>query len=253
MKVISVYGYSGTGKTTTIENIIKELKRRRYKVASVKEIHFEGFTIDQEGTNTYRHKEAGSELVTARGYTETDILYQEKLSIQEILNLYKLYDYVIMEGVTDCNCPKILTAKTEADITTRIDGHVFIISGRIANEKSTYKELPVMNSLDNIEELVDRIEDYAIEPLPDFSETCCGLCGTNCKEHLKRVLQGKALLSQCKIKDDNTIRLTVGNKELDLVPFVQNILRNAVMGIVSELDGFCEGSDIHIELKGKSI
>lgn len=253
MKVISVYGYSGTGKTTTIENIIKELRKRRYKVASLKEIHFEGFTMDQEGTNTYRHKEAGSQLVTARGYNETNILYQEKLPIHQILSLYWSYDYVVMEGVTDCNCPKILTAGTEEDIETRMDGQVFMISGRIANEKFCYKELPIINSLNRIVELVDRIEEYAMEPLPDFDEVCCGLCGTSCHEHLSRVLQGEAQMSQCKIKDGNTIRLTVGDRELDLVPFVQNILRNAVMGVVSELDGFCEGQPIHIEVKGETL
>jgi len=74
-----------TGKTTTIENVINELKKRRYSVGSVKEIHYEDFAIDKEGTNTYRHSQAGAELVTARGYNETDILYKERLSLQKIL------------------------------------------------------------------------------------------------------------------------------------------------------------------------
>ena len=39
MKVFSVIGLSKSGKTTTIENIIKELRRRNYTVGSVKEIH----------------------------------------------------------------------------------------------------------------------------------------------------------------------------------------------------------------------
>ena len=41
MKVFSVIGISKSGKTTTIENIIKELRKRNYSVGSVKEIHFE--------------------------------------------------------------------------------------------------------------------------------------------------------------------------------------------------------------------
>jgi molybdopterin-guanine dinucleotide biosynthesis protein B len=48
------------------EAIIAELRRRNYRVGSVKDIHFEGFALDQEGTNTHRHKMAGAELVTAR-------------------------------------------------------------------------------------------------------------------------------------------------------------------------------------------
>lgn len=56
MKVLSVIGTSKTGKTTIIENIIRELRRRRYTVGSVKDIHFEKFAMDTEGTNTDRHK-----------------------------------------------------------------------------------------------------------------------------------------------------------------------------------------------------
>jgi molybdopterin-guanine dinucleotide biosynthesis protein B len=52
MKVFSVIGLSKSGKTTTIENIIKELRRRNYTVGSVKEIHFEKFKMDIEGTFT---------------------------------------------------------------------------------------------------------------------------------------------------------------------------------------------------------
>ena len=36
-------------------------------MGSVKNIHFEQFTLDMEGSNTWRHKQAGSELVVARG------------------------------------------------------------------------------------------------------------------------------------------------------------------------------------------
>ena len=86
MKVFSVVGITQSGKTTTIENIIKELRGRGYSVGSVKEIHFEEFAIDTEGTNTFRHKEAGSQLVTARGNYETDMLFQEKLHIDRLLS-----------------------------------------------------------------------------------------------------------------------------------------------------------------------
>ena len=74
MKVVSIFGFTKSGKTTTVEHVVAELRRRGYSVGSVKDIHFEDFTIETEGTNTYRHKKAGSQLVTARGLYETDIL-----------------------------------------------------------------------------------------------------------------------------------------------------------------------------------
>jgi len=176
MKLFSVFGISLTGKTTTIENVINELKKRRYSVGSVKEIHYEDFAIDKEGTNTYRHSQAGAELVTARGYNETDILYKERLSLQKILRNYS-QDYVILEGVEKGNFPKIITAKESEEIEERLDDMVFAISGKVADEIDEYKEIPVINSITETERLVDLIEEKVFEKLPDFPADCCTACG----------------------------------------------------------------------------
>ncbi len=160
MKFFSVYGYSKSGKTTTIENLIKELIRRGYTVGSVKDIHFEGFAIDTEGTNTDRHKKAGAELVTARGLYETDILFQRRLNIPEILNFYD-QDYVIFEGTSDYSMPRILCSTSIEDIELRINKDVFAISGIISAEIKGYKNLPAINSLTNIEKLTDLVEKNA--------------------------------------------------------------------------------------------
>ncbi len=107
MKVLSVVGFSGSGKTTTIEKIIRELGRRNYSVGSIKDIHYEKFTMETEGSNTHRHKQAGAELVTARGYNESNILFPGRLPVGSILKFYK-QDYVIMEGVEDYPSPRII-------------------------------------------------------------------------------------------------------------------------------------------------
>jgi molybdopterin-guanine dinucleotide biosynthesis protein B len=160
LKIISVYGYSKSGKTTTVECLIRELVNRGYTVGTVKEIHYEEFTIDTEGSNTDRHRKAGAELVTARGLFETDILYREKLPIQEILKFYK-QDYVILEGVTDFDVPKILCATNPEDVLKRMSPSVFVLSGVIANEIAGYEKLPVINAMNNIEKLTDLVERTA--------------------------------------------------------------------------------------------
>lgn len=162
MKVFSVYGYSKSGKTTTVECLIKELIRRNYTVGTVKEIHFEDFAIDTAGSNTDRHKKAGAELVTARGFYETDIMFKEKLPMQEILKFYT-QDFVILEGVTDFDVPKILCASTLEDVQKRIDSGVFVLSGVITNEISGYGNLPAINALKDIEKLADLVEKAAGE------------------------------------------------------------------------------------------
>lgn len=246
MKVFSVVGITKSGKTTTIENIIKELRRRGYSVGSVKEIHFEKFSIDTEGTNTFRHKKAGSQLVTARGNYETDILFQEKLCIDELLRFYD-HDFVVLEGVTDANVPKIISAHSEKEILERLDDLVFAISGRISNTMDEFNGLPVINSIDNVERLVDLIEEKVYDRLPNFSEECCNVCGYSCRQLGAMILKGEAKIENCVLKDSK-VKLQIDGKDIDMVPFVQNILSNAVLGVVKELEGYKKGKEISIKI-----
>ncbi|MGI6704021.1 MAG: molybdopterin-guanine dinucleotide biosynthesis protein B [Clostridia bacterium] len=248
MRIFSVFGITQSGKTTTIENIIRELKKRRYSVGSVKEIHFEQFAIDKEGTNTYRHRMAGSELVTARGYKETDILFQRMLSMDEILKFYH-HNFVVLEGVTDCNVPKIVTAHNTAEVDERLDDTVFAISGRIANDITEYKGIPVISAVDNIDGLVDLIEEKVFEKLPDFPPECCSACGFTCRELGIKILRGEAKREDCVLSDSN-IKLFVDGREIDMVPFVQKILFNSIEGVVKELEGYKKGATIEIRMGG---
>ena len=157
LKVFSVYGYSKSGKTTTVECLIKELILRNYTVGTVKDIHYEEFAIDTVGSNTDRHRRAGAELVTARGLYETDILFKKRLPMQEILKYYT-QDFVILEGVTDFDVPKILCASNVEDVVKRMDPSVFVLSGVISNEISCYENLGVINAMKDIEKLTDLVE-----------------------------------------------------------------------------------------------
>lgn len=247
MKVFSLVGFSKSGKTTTIENIIKELVKRNYTVGTIKQIHLHSFKMDAQGTNTERHKNAGASLVTARGEYETDVLFQEKLNINEILDFYT-QDYVILEGIRDFPVPKIVTAFDEESIEARIDDTTFAISGQVSNNINQYKNLPVINSLDNIEKLVDLIEEKVFERLPDMKDECCGHCGYTCKELCSRILKGESERREC-VLDDQKVILKVNGKEIKMVPFVQKILENSVKAVVKELDGYTDDSEIEIVIK----
>lgn len=247
MKVFSVVGFSHSGKTCTVESIIKELKKRRYSVASVKEIHCQEFTMDAEGEDTYRHKEAGSDLVTARANDETDILFQKKLKIDAILKNYN-HDFVILEGVEDANIPKIITAHDEEGFQAKFDGLAFAVSGRIANTRDQLEGLPVINALSDITTLVDLIEGKVYRKLPDFPGDCCKGCGYDCRELGARILQGQSKREDC-VLGKAKVKLEVGGHKIDMVPFVQDILRNAVKGVAKELEGYQPGTKIVVEIE----
>lgn len=60
--VVSIVGASGSGKTTLLEKIVKELVRKGYSVGTIKhDAH--GFEIDREGKDSWRHTKAGAKTV----------------------------------------------------------------------------------------------------------------------------------------------------------------------------------------------
>lgn len=157
MKVFSIIGISLSGKTTAVEALTAELRRRNYSVGTVKDIHFADFALDAEGSNTFRHRNAGSQLVTARGRYETDIMFQRRMSLKEILNFYN-HDFVILEGSYDFMGPGIIAACTEAEIDERRRELVFAVTGKIADHISEYNGLPVINAMTEAVRLADLIE-----------------------------------------------------------------------------------------------
>jgi len=250
MKIFSVFGVSDSGKTTTIELLIRELIRRGYSVGSLKDIHFEGFAIDTPGTNTHRHKQAGANPVTARGLNETDILFTGKLSIAEILRFYRDKDFVILEGVREPGIPAILTAGADADEVDKLDEQitpfVFALSGKAAadinkdiNEHNKYCSLPAIDATTDIDALADLVERKVYDYLPMQPKECCGLCGFDCETLGQRIIAGESSRGDCLLQKQ--VSLTVNGEEIEMVSFVQTILKNAVLAVAKELRGYEKG------------
>lgn len=249
MKVISVTGTHHTGKTTVCEQIIAGLRARGYRVGSIKEIHFEAFEIDPDpSTNTRRHKAAGAQLVSARGIYETDILYPSRLPILDILAHYD-HDYVIMEGVDDALVPGIVTAITEEDLSGKVSERTMAVSGIIANSGAKEAQgLPIIHALEDTDRLVDLVEERAIAPLPDMDPKCCTACGMDCRSLLTEIVRRNRSREDC-VLDRAAVQLLIGDEPVTMVPFVQQILKNAVLGVAKELDGYKEDVEITVRIR----
>jgi molybdopterin-guanine dinucleotide biosynthesis protein B len=244
VKVLSVIGITKAGKTTVVEALISGLRKRNFTVGSVKEIHFEKFAMDTPGTNTDRHRKAGADIVTARGCKETDILFPRKLTLEEILKFYD-HDYVVLEGVADTCAPKIICAHSTEEVDERLDGTVFAVSGRLAASRQEYRGLPVINVLTEPDKLVDLVVEKVFDRLPDFPAECCSACGCSCSELAAKILRREASRECCAL-DKSRITLQVDGREIPMVPFVQNILYNAVTGVVKELEGYRKNGEITV-------
>ncbi|MEE0772309.1 MAG: molybdopterin-guanine dinucleotide biosynthesis protein MobB [Anaerovoracaceae bacterium] len=218
MRIITVKGFSKTGKTTTVTSLVSELKRRGYTVGTIKDIHFMEFEADVPGTDTYRHAEAGARRVTARGLRSTSIIIDQHMDIDEILKYYK-EDFLIIEGDCGIKSPTIITAKTVHDIEEKLSDDAIAVSGVISGEMAEqgimeYGGLPVINGIEEVEKLAD--------------------------------------LAEKATKDKETkldVELTIGGEEIWMVPFVKETLKNVVIGAVKALDGYEEGREIVVKIK----
>jgi len=86
--VISVVGKSGVGKTTVLEKVIREIKRRGHKVGTVKhDTH--GFDVDKPGKDSWRHARAGSDAVVISGPRKMALIRQleGEMSLDDIVKL----------------------------------------------------------------------------------------------------------------------------------------------------------------------
>ncbi|MEA3428291.1 MAG: molybdopterin-guanine dinucleotide biosynthesis protein B [Thermodesulfobacteriota bacterium] len=105
--IISIVGKSGSGKTTLIEKIIPELKRRGHKIGTVKHA-YHGFDIDQKGKDSWRHKEAGADMVIVASPGKIAMVKDVNSESLECLEEYfNDMDIIIVEGYKREKQPKI--------------------------------------------------------------------------------------------------------------------------------------------------
>lgn len=161
-------GGKHSGKTTVIEHLTAELKRRGLRVGTIKEM-VRIPTLDTPATETDRYANAGAEVIVAVPRDETVIFIKKRLSVAEILPLLQGLDYVILEGFeAETKIPRIIAAKTAEEAKSYLDGQVIAISGIITQSpKETAKavnlKVPVLNSLTQSSELADLVQQKATE------------------------------------------------------------------------------------------
>ncbi len=106
--IISVVGYADSGKTTLLVKLIRELKNRGYKVATIKHHHGD-FAIDIPGKDTWRHAEAGADTVVLAAPDKVAVIERtaHELSLDEIAGKITGVDLIITEGFKKEKKPKI--------------------------------------------------------------------------------------------------------------------------------------------------
>ncbi|MEM3640522.1 MAG: molybdopterin-guanine dinucleotide biosynthesis protein B [Candidatus Bathyarchaeia archaeon] len=148
MIVIAVVGRSGSGKTTTIEYLTSQLSKEGYKVGSIKHIHHSDFSIDTEGTDTWRHMHAGATVTVALAPRETVIIKKTDAPLGDFNQIIGLLDkekldLIFIEGLHSLcakrkDVLKIITARDQEELAETLNGTdqpILAITGAVVKEK----------------------------------------------------------------------------------------------------------------------
>lgn len=110
MNVIGIVGWKNCGKTTLASALIRELSSRGFTVNSIKHAHH-GVDVDQPGTDSYHHRDAGAREVILAGGQRFAIMHElrgaAEPTLDELLARLGPCDWVVVEGFKSHPHPKI--------------------------------------------------------------------------------------------------------------------------------------------------
>jgi len=197
--VIAIVGHSKSGKTTLIEGLIAEFKRRGRRVAAVKHAHRD-FDVDRPGTDSWRYAEAGCESIAILGPRRSAVLKQHEpdYAFGEVLRTAAgNADIVLVEGLSSGPYPKIEVHRAKLGKGLRCDRS----------------------------DLVAVVTD---EPLQNgcrqFSPEEVGALAGFIEEEIAGGPEGRTTLQ-------------INGKAVPLGSFTQSIIANTILGLVSSLKG----------------
>ncbi|MHA1378938.1 MAG: molybdopterin-guanine dinucleotide biosynthesis protein B [Candidatus Helarchaeota archaeon] len=226
-KYFSIVGFSNTGKTTIIVDIIKYLVNKGYIVGVCKYIHHRGFGIDVPDKDTTKFYENGAKIVSYISPDASGIINVEKNGInQTFRNIENKVDYLILEGFRKfTGVPKLVLIKEESDMDSLIDDFTIGVTSHlvdVSNHKLYIKQ----------EDIPEFVEKKALAPMSSLNCLKCGY--KSCRDFYMALLKGKEDSSKCVLQVRN-VELYINDKLILINPFVEDIFQKVLLGIVQTL------------------
>jgi len=116
-RIFGFTGWKNSGKTGLTVRVVEELTRRGWRVSTVKHAHH-SFDIDHEGTDSYRHREAGATEVAIVSGSRWALMHELRdecePALDEVLARLAPCDLIIVEGYKRENHDKLETRRLDA-------------------------------------------------------------------------------------------------------------------------------------------
>jgi len=119
--VLSIVGYSNSGKTTLMEKLVAGFAALGMRIATIKHSHHQP-EMDTPGKDSWRHKQAGAATSVLVGPERMLMVsnVDEALNPQMLASrLFADYDLVLVEGYASVPGPKIEVVRAERSQTLR--------------------------------------------------------------------------------------------------------------------------------------
>jgi molybdopterin-guanine dinucleotide biosynthesis protein B len=146
--VFGITGWKNSGKTTLTEKLVAELSRRGWKVSTVKHAHHD-FDIDKEGTDSFRHRQAGASEVAVVSGRRWALMHElrdeDEPTLDDVLKRLAPCDLVLVEGYKRERHNKIETRRKDAKDTTPLSTGDPTILAIASDSPVTGETLPVFD------------------------------------------------------------------------------------------------------------
>ena len=110
VKIFGLAGWSGAGKTTLMEKLIRDVDRRGFSVSTIKHTHH-AVDIDRPGKDSFRHREAGAVEVLVASSSRWALMHElrgaDEPPVEELIRHMTKVDLLIIEGFKSHAHPKL--------------------------------------------------------------------------------------------------------------------------------------------------
>ena len=214
MNILSFVGKSDSGKTSVLEKIIAELKKRGYKIAVIK--HTQDFELDREGTSSWRLGQAGSDaiILSSPGQIASIQKTEHDLSPKELLPFVNgNFDLILTEGFKTAANKKVELHRKEQGEGLLCPPEQLLA---VVTDERLNVDVPQF-SHDDAKSLADLIETWMRKTEPE-----------------------------------NEVQLFINKETISLNPFVKGMFMQTLMGMVSSLKGVKDIKELRLFIRRKS-